>query len=84
MTTQTINRVEYSELFKFAEVYYNLSWNESNDLFFNYVVSYESFAEYTIDEVANHTWKSERAIFAFKILLDFMQQNNINSIFIIG
>ena len=56
MIKQTLNRVDFSEIFDFAQRY-DVSWNEANDIFFceGGPLKYKSFNEYDLDELLEYT-----------------------------
>lgn len=42
---KTVNQIGFSEIFKFAETKYGISWNDANDLFFNGPLQYGSVSD---------------------------------------
>lgn len=51
MKRVTRNEVDFSEIFKFAAKNYNISWNDSNNLFFDGILTYKKYNDFILKEL---------------------------------
>lgn len=50
MGKQTINKIDFSDIFNYATEKFGIQWNPCNDMFFNNSLDYKSFNEYSLGE----------------------------------
>lgn len=87
MKEVSFTKISFSEIFYYAEEKFNISWNESNDLFFNQSLTYKSYNEFEkgceeyYDTSIPFEQLSDRDKGYF-IINQFMKENNIKNLLV--
>lgn len=90
MKQVTRNEVDFSEIFKFAAEHYNISWNDSNDLFFHGILTYKKYNDFILEELSLDLEDGDNE-YAFyptgsvgrktaEIIKHFMEENKVDDI----
>jgi hypothetical protein len=88
MKKQKINRVDFSDIFSYAEDKFGIGWNPCNDMFFNHSLDYKSYNEYYQGQPLEYIKEGvefddlEFHEKGYYIINQFMIDNNLDDIFI--
>lgn len=93
MKKETINRVDFSDIFNYAEKRFDIGWNEACDIFFGNSLDYKSYNEYNIsnlsefyegdfDESPSYFEDMSDEQKSYYIIEQFMKEKDITDIFI--
>ncbi len=80
-------RVDFSEIFHYAEEKFNVDWNRANDMFFNNSLNYKSFNEF-FDGTSEYYDGEKKFIEldesdkGYYIINQYMKDNDIDELFV--
>lgn len=91
MAIKKRNVVDFSDIFRFAEEKYQVSWNAANDLFFHTILEYKRSNSFEsadlkceLEETGEWALEEGNDRKAREIMLAFMEENKVKELLVLN